>query len=56
LFEVRIQLPREARQRAFEALAGKYAQALERQVARDPLQWFNFFDFWQAQSGSEESA
>lgn len=56
LFEARIQLPREARQRAFEALAGKYAQALERQVAKDPLQWFNFYDFWQAQSGSEESA
>jgi predicted LPLAT superfamily acyltransferase len=56
LFEVRIQLPRAARQRAIEALAGKYAQALERQVAKDPLQWFNFFDFWQAQSGSEESA
>ncbi len=52
-FEERIQLPRKDRQGAYEKAAGKFAKALEQQVAGAPLQWFNFFDFW---AGSENLA
>lgn len=45
-FDEKIELPRDNRQLAFETCAQKFATALERQVARAPLQWFNFFDFW----------
>lgn len=45
-FADEIHLPRKSRQRACEAFAQKFATALEQQVARAPLQWFNFFDFW----------
>ena len=45
-FDEKIELPRDNRRLAFETCAQKFATALERQVARAPLQWFNFFDFW----------
>jgi predicted LPLAT superfamily acyltransferase len=48
-FEEEIRLPRGARQRAYEIVAQKFANALEKQVARAPLQWFNFYDFWGGQ-------
>lgn len=50
LFEEKIQLPRKNRPQAFEKAAQKFAQALEKQVIRSPLQWFNFYDFWDNQS------
>ena len=37
---------RDERHAAYEAYAQKFATALERQVLRAPLQWFNFYDFW----------
>jgi predicted LPLAT superfamily acyltransferase len=37
---------RNQRQAAYEEYAQSYATALEHQVARAPLQWFNFYDFW----------
>jgi predicted LPLAT superfamily acyltransferase len=40
---------RKNRQLAYGEAAQKFATALEKQVARYPLQWFNFFDFWQRQ-------
>jgi len=46
LFSERIELPRKNRQQHIQALAQKYAEGLERQVVRSPLQWFNFYDFW----------
>jgi predicted LPLAT superfamily acyltransferase len=46
LFEREFSLSRANRQASFEAYAGRYAAALEAQVRRDPMQWFNFFDFW----------
>ena len=41
-----IELPREQRQEVLAGHVAHYAEALERQVLRAPLQWFNFFDFW----------
>lgn len=47
LFRESIQLPRKARDEALAALVAEYAARLERYCRRAPLQWFNFYDFWQ---------
>jgi predicted LPLAT superfamily acyltransferase len=47
LFRERIALPRKARDQAFDALTAAYAQRLQHYTLRAPLQWFNFYDFWQ---------
>ena len=46
LFADRVTLPRENRSAAIESHVRHYASALETQVAKAPLQWLNFFDFW----------
>lgn len=48
-FAERIQTDRRNRQAAYEGYAQNFATSLEKQVAREPLQWFNFFDFWDSQ-------
>ncbi|WP_306523510.1 acetyltransferase [Rheinheimera sp.] len=40
-------LPRKSRQQALEAYIRHYASVLEQYALRYPLQWFNFYDFWQ---------
>jgi len=45
-FGSELKFPRKHRQQAYEIAAQKFALALEKQVVRFPLQWFNFFDFW----------
>ncbi|HTL99281.1 MAG TPA: glycosyltransferase [Holophagaceae bacterium] len=42
----RITLPRQGRDEALRGWMGRYAQAMEAQCRRTPLQWFNFYDFW----------
>lgn len=37
---------RRNKRRSYESEAQKFATALERQVCQEPLQWFNFYDFW----------
>jgi predicted LPLAT superfamily acyltransferase len=51
-FADRITLPRRHRAEAAGALAGDFAQRLEAVLRNDPLQWYNFYDFW-AMPGSE---
>jgi predicted LPLAT superfamily acyltransferase len=46
-FRESIRLPRKARAAALDDLAGAYAQRLESYCKKAPLQWFNFYDFWQ---------
>lgn len=41
-----IKLPRKQREAALEDLIGTFAARLESYCLRQPLQWFNFFDFW----------
>lgn len=53
LFEKELVVDRKNRQLAYQEAAQKFATALEKQVARVPLQWFNFFDFWQRQEEQE---
>lgn len=40
-------LPRKNRQQALEGYIHHYASMLEQYALRYPLQWFNFYDFWQ---------
>jgi predicted LPLAT superfamily acyltransferase len=47
LLRERVALPRRGRDEALAGLAGDYARLLERHVRRAPLEWFNFYDFWQ---------
>lgn len=48
----RVNLPRAAREQALGELAADFATRLECHARRAPLEWFNFYDFWQ-QPGSE---
>jgi predicted LPLAT superfamily acyltransferase len=46
-FRESICLPREERDRALAELVAEYARRLEHYCRRAPLQWFNFYNFWQ---------
>jgi predicted LPLAT superfamily acyltransferase len=46
-FRDSIQLPRKERNEIIANLAAEYAARLEYYCKRAPLQWFNFYDFWQ---------
>jgi predicted LPLAT superfamily acyltransferase len=46
LFAEEIRPSRLNQRRTYASEAQRFAAALERQVRRAPLQWFNFFDFW----------
>ncbi len=50
LFAPAVPVPRCDRAKYAEALVHRYAAALERECLRAPYQWFNFFDFWRAES------
>jgi predicted LPLAT superfamily acyltransferase len=41
-----VSLPRKGRDEALAILAAEYARRLEFHCLRAPLQWFNFYDFW----------
>jgi predicted LPLAT superfamily acyltransferase len=45
-FSDRITIPRRKRTEILEDYASRYAARLEHYCATEPLQWFNFFDFW----------
>lgn len=40
-------LPRSTRQQALQLAVDRYAERLEAYALRSPLDWFNFYDFWQ---------
>ncbi|EFD2596265.1 glycosyltransferase family 2 protein, partial [Escherichia coli] len=40
-------LPRGERQQALQNAIDHYAARLEHYALQSPLDWFNFFDFWQ---------
>lgn len=42
-----LQLPRAGRQQALQQAIDRYAERLEHYALQSPLDWFNFFDFWQ---------
>jgi len=55
-FAERIGADRNSRDAAYARAAQQFASALEAQVVRSPLQWFNFFDFWGTPDASSRGA
>lgn len=47
LFRESLHLPRKAREAMLADLAAAYAARLQHHCLRAPLEWFNFYDFWQ---------
>ena len=45
-FSERITLDRKQKEQGLQAYAQQFADELEAQCAKAPLQWFNFYDFW----------
>lgn len=45
-FAERIELPRGRREAAVHEYAGRFAAMIETHLRHDPLQWYNFFNFW----------
>jgi predicted LPLAT superfamily acyltransferase len=46
-FSEQIVLPRGKRQEALQEVVDQYAQRLQDYTLKAPLQWYNFFNFWQ---------
>jgi predicted LPLAT superfamily acyltransferase len=47
-FAEQLRVPRAGRDAALAEQAGRYAARLEHFCLRAPLEWFNFYDFWQS--------
>lgn len=47
LFSKSVQFQKSKREAAMQELAQRFAERLERYCLSEPLQWFNFYDFWQ---------
>ncbi len=54
-FSDRITLPRKQRQEALQNVVQQYASRLEYFTLQAPLQWYNFFNFWQLSRHSQAS-
>ncbi|WP_331352943.1 hypothetical protein [Cellvibrio sp. UBA7671] len=54
-FAPQVKLPRDDGGAQLRAYAQQYAQALEQQAARAPLQWFNFYPYWASSQPAAES-
>lgn len=55
-FAEQVELPRHAREAALDGWIARYAQRLEYYMRVAPYNWFNFYDFWQANPASAEPA
>ena len=55
-FADRITLPRRDKSAALAQWAARYASRLESFCLIDPLQWYNFFDFWRAPRAAKAGA
>lgn len=51
-FAERIRLARKDRERSLQAQAQRYADILQHYCLKEPLQWFNFYDFWSADTSA----
>ncbi|WP_049620778.1 acyltransferase [Frateuria defendens] len=43
----RVEIPRQGRGPALDALIARYAARVEHYARQEPYNWFNFYDFWQ---------
>jgi predicted LPLAT superfamily acyltransferase len=48
-----LRLPRKDRTRALHEAVSRYVERLEHYCLEEPLQWFNFFDFWREPESSQ---
>jgi predicted LPLAT superfamily acyltransferase len=48
-----IKFPRKMRAQAMQQIIQRYAECLETYCLKEPLQWFNFFDFWRVAHDDE---
>jgi predicted LPLAT superfamily acyltransferase len=55
-FADRIELPRRNRAEFLAELAARYAQRLEFHCLRSPMQFYNFFDFWDLPASAARGA
>ncbi len=46
-FSDRLDFPRKQREQMLQKCVQKYANILQKYCSQAPLQWFNFYDFWQ---------
>ena len=46
-FADRVEIPRENRAAALDAVIARYARRVEHYIHEAPYNWFNFYDFWQ---------
>ncbi len=53
-FADQIRLQRKQRQQQLGILIQRYATAVEKVACRYPLQWFNFYDFWQLPAAGQQ--
>jgi predicted LPLAT superfamily acyltransferase len=51
-----VRLPRKGRDQLMSELAGDFAARLEHHCLQTPLQWFNFYDFWQQPNSDTQDA
>jgi len=52
-FSDSLQFPRKTREQAMQQIIQRYAERLQTYCLKEPLQWFNFFDFWRVAHDDE---
>lgn len=52
-FSDSLKLPRTTRDQAMQQIIQRYADCLQAYCLKEPLQWFNFFDFWRVTDDDE---
>ena len=52
-FSEGLKFPRKTRDQAMQQIIQRYAERLQAYCLKEPLQWFNFFDFWHVTPNDE---
>jgi len=52
-FSDMLKFPRKTREQAMQQVIQHYAECLQTYCLKEPLQWFNFFDFWRVAHDDE---
>jgi predicted LPLAT superfamily acyltransferase len=52
-FSEMLKLPRKTREQDMQQIIQRYADCLQAYCLKEPLQWFNFFDFWGGTLGDD---
>jgi predicted LPLAT superfamily acyltransferase len=52
-FSEMLKLPRKTREQSMQQIIQRYAECLQAYCLKEPLQWFNFFDFWRVAHDDE---